>query len=320
MSFENAYRLEIDFPVVALWRFILGLSVIFLFSIAIFSQTQISQPDENTLIVESAPEQDIFAFGKTVIVKQSAKGVLAFGGDVIVEGEVSGEVATIGGSVYQKENAFIGGDVFVIGGKYEPENKDPKRNDGKETVVYAGYEEEIRNLSQNPTQIFSPTFSWGFIIQRIFSLLFWFGVSFLLTLITPGAISRAVARFRLSTLKILAIGGFAFLVVTLTVMVGFGVLPSFASGVLSLAAFVLLMLSYVFGRVAMQASVGKWLVKKFSSDKKTSETTALFAGALVWTLLLSIPYVWTLALFVLFTASLGLVLTARSTKETWTSA
>lgn len=319
MVFANVYKLETDFPQIAFGRFFFGLLAILIFSISIFAQTQLSQPDENTLIVENAPKQEIFAFGKTVIVKQKAKGILSFGGDVIVEGEVTGEVATIGGSIIQKKDAKIGGDVFVIGGKYEPEIKNPLRTEGKETVVYAGYEEEIRNLSQNPTQIFSPTLSWGFFLQRIFSLLFWFGISFLLTLITPGAISRAVARFQLSTLKIFGIGASAFIVITLGVMVGFGVLPSFASGILSLIAFMLLMLSYVFGRVAMQASIGKWLLKKFSSNKKPSETIALFIGAFFWTFLLSIPYLWTLALFALFTASLGIVLTARSNKDGWES-
>jgi hypothetical protein len=317
VAFENVYKLEINYSLIAFWRFFLGLSAIFLLSLTILGQTQLSQPDDNTIIVENAPEQDIFAFGKTVIVKQKVKGVLSFGGDVIIEGEVTGEVATIGGSIIQKKDAFIGGDVFVIGGKYEPELKTPRRNIGKETVIYAGYEEEIRSLSQNPSEIFSPTLTWSFVVQRLFSLLFWFGISFILILITPGAIGRAVARFQLSSLKILGIGAFAFVVITLGVMVGFGVLPSFASGILSLIAFIMLMLSYVFGRVALQASFGKWVLRKISNKQNQSETFALFLGALIWTLLLSIPYIWTLALFTLFTASLGLVLTSRSTKEKW---
>jgi cytoskeletal protein CcmA (bactofilin family) len=75
------------------------------------------------LIIEDAPEMEVFAFGKTVIVKKQAKGVLAFGGDVIVEGRVEGDVAAIGGSVTQKENAFIGGDVIIFGGTYRPKAK-----------------------------------------------------------------------------------------------------------------------------------------------------------------------------------------------------
>ena len=44
-------------------------------------------------------------------------------------------------------------------------------------------------------------------------------------------------------------------------------------------------------------------------------TVALLIGAFVWTLLLSIPYLWMFALIALIAASLGLVLTARSTND-----
>ena len=62
----------------------------------------------------------------------------------------------------------------------------------------------------------------------------------------------------------------------------------------------------------MQAVAGKWIQKIIFSDKKQSETIALFFGAFVWTLLLSLPYIWTFALVVLLMASFGLVLTARN--------
>ncbi len=317
MISQNVYIPKISFPQIAVRRLVFGLAAIFFLSLTVFAQTQISQPDKQTVIIENSPEQDIFAFGKTVIIRQKAKGVLVFGGDVIIEGEVTGEVATIGGSVIQKKDAVIGGDVFVIGGSYKPELKKPLRNDAKETVIYAGYEEEIRDLTLNPTQIFAPQFTIGFAIQRLFSLLFWFAISLIVTLITPGAVSRAVVRFQISTLKIFGIGATAFIVITLGVMVGFGFLPGFAGGIFSLIAFILLMLSYLFGRVAMQASFGKLILKKLSPEKKQSETIALFIGAVFFTILLSIPYLWTFALFALFTGSLGLIITARSTKNNW---
>jgi RsiW-degrading membrane proteinase PrsW (M82 family) len=78
-------------------------------------------------------------------------------------------------------------------------------------------------------------------------------------------------------------------------------------------AFALLLLSFIFGRVALQVSVGKQIQKRFLPENKHSETLALLIGAFVWTALLSIPYLWTFALIVLTAASLGLVLTARST-------
>jgi hypothetical protein len=62
----------------------------------------------------------------------------------------------------------------------------------------------------------------------------------------------------------------------------------------------------------MQAVAGKWIQKIIFADKKQSETIALFCGAFIWTLLLSLPYIWTFALVVLLMASFGLVLTART--------
>ena len=319
MVLQNALKLRTVLPQIAYGRLLWGVLAIFLLSLSIYAQTQISEPDENTLIIENAPQQEIFAFGKTVIVKQNVKGVLAFGGNIIVEGKIDGDAAVIGGSIIQKKNAYIGGDVIIFGGKYEPESDKPLRGVETETVMYAGYEEELKNLTQNPSQIFSPAWSWQFLIQRILSLLFWFGIAFAISFITPGAISRAAARSKLSTLKIFGIGSLAFLVVNLSVILSIAFLPGFLSFIVSLMAFVIIMLAYVFGRVAMQASIGKWLLKRITADTKPSETNALLIGTLFWTILLSIPYIWIITLFTLFAASLGLVLTARSTKN-WESA
>jgi len=93
-------------------------------------------------------------------------------------------------------------------------------------------------------------------------------------------------------------------------------LPDYLSVSLWLMAFVLLMLAYVFGRVALQLSVGKLLQKSLLPAGNRSETLAILLGVLFWTLLLSLPYIWTLAIISLFIAGLGLVLTAR-TPTSW---
>jgi D-alanyl-lipoteichoic acid acyltransferase DltB (MBOAT superfamily) len=89
-------------------------------------------------------------------------------------------------------------------------------------------------------------------------------------------------------------------------------LPNFLSAVIGLIAFLALLLAYVFGRVALQVSAGKFLLKQFRGDSKHSESIALFIGAFFWTALLSVPYVWIFALLILFVASLGIVMTSRS--------
>lgn len=280
---------------------------------AVYAQASIKlTPDNNTLIVEDAGESDVYAFGKNVVVKQNAKGVLAFGGDVTVEGRVEGDVATIGGSIIQKETAFIGGDVITFGGFYRPENSNPLRGEGKETIIISGYEEEIRQLAQNPSQLFAPSFTLSFLAQRVLLLLVWFVISLALTTIAPGAVSRAVARFQLSALKVFAMGFAALILTVIGVMVSLSFLPNYIYAIVILTAIALLLVSFVFGRVALQVSIGKRLQKQFLPENKHSETLALLIGTFVWTALLSIPYLWTFALLSLVAASLGLVLTARS--------
>ena len=291
-------------------------ALIFLLSATIFSFAQISVTTPNTFIVEDAPDQEIVSYGKTVIVRMRAKGVLAIGGDVIVEGQVSGDVGSIGGSVIQREGAYIGGDVLIIGGQYRPEGASPLREPGRETVMYAGYEDELRDLTQNPSSLLAPSFSVAFLAQRLLSVLFWFVVSLGLVTIAPGAVSRAVARFQLSTLKVVALGVAAFLVSTIGVIASLRVLPNYLGAIFGLMAFVLLMLAYVFGRVALNVAVGKLVQKYLPGQASSSEALAILFGVVAWTIVLSIPYLWTIALFVLFSAGVGLVLTARS-QRTW---
>lgn len=292
--------------------------MILLFQLVVFAQTPniVTSEDEKTLIIEGNSDMQVFSFGKNVIVKHAAKEVFVFGGDVTIEGKIEGDVGTIGGSVIQKENAFIGGDVIVLGGTYQPELQKPHRNPEKETVIIGVFEEELRNFAQNPSEVFSPTLTWGFLAQRILSILFWFAISFAFTTISPGAVSRAIARFQLSTLKILAIGVSGFVVTTIGIILSVGFLPGYLSGIISLMTIFLLILAYVFGRVALQVSLGKLLQKHLLPESKHSETLAILLGVIAWTVILSIPYIWTFALLLLFSASIGLVFTAR-TKNNW---
>ncbi len=305
----------LTFPAIsarALARAAVVFALFLIFQTTFYAQTQIAQPDEKTLVVDDAPEMEVYAIGKSVIVKGTAKGVLAFGGDVVIEGSVSGDVAAIGGSVIQKRDASVGGDVIVFGGSYKPESEAPLRTEGRETVVFGVFEDELREMAQNPSQIFSPAMSWSFLAQRLLSVLFWFIVTLGVATIAPGAVSRAIARIQLSTLKVIGIGFALFLLTSIGVISGFSFLPDYLSAALGLMAFVLLMLAYVFGRVALHVSFGKLLTKYIVPEGSRSETLAILAGVLVWTILMSIPYVWTFAVLALFSAGIGLVVTARN--------
>lgn len=301
-------KLQIPYKQIFL-GFVFILSAVF----TLYAQSELPKIDGDTIIVGNSPDQQIISFGKKVIIEKHAKEVFSFGGDIIVEGKVDGDVAAIGGNIIQKEGAFIGGDVIIFGGSYRAESQQPLRTEGKETVMIAMFEEELRNFGQNPALLLSPSLTWSFLAQRIVSVLFWFIISLALTTISPGAVSRAVARFQLSTLKVFAIGFFGFWVTIFGVIAGLNFLPDYLSTIIGLMALILLILGYVFGRVALQMSLGKILQKRFLPEKMQSETIALLIGVIIWSVFLSIPYLWVIALLTLFSASIGLVLTARTT-------
>ena len=292
-----------------------ALVLLLLLSVISFGQS-VAGSDEATVTIDSAPDMEVISFSKTVVVKKEAKGVLVFGGDVIVEGRVEGDVAAIGGSVIQREGSFIGGDVIVVGGKYAPDSNVPLRGENKETIIFAAYEDELRDLAQNPSQLFAPSLSLAFVAQRLLSVLFWFLVSLGFTTIAPGAVSRAVSRIQLSSAKVFAIGFFTFVGASVLLIAGFTVFPNYMNAVLAMMAFVVLILAYVFGRVALHVTFGKLMRKYFFSEHNRSEALTILFGVLLWTIFLSIPYIWTFALLAAFAAGIGLVLTAR-TSSAW---
>ena len=258
------------------------------------------------------PEMEVIAFSKTVIIRTRAKAVFVFGGDVIVEGRVDADVGVIGGNVIQKEGAYIGGDVIAVGGAYRPESATPLRAEGKETVVFGIFEDELRQLGQDPTQILSPSFTPAFFAQRVLAVLFWFLITLAFSTIAPGAVSRAIARTQLSSLKVAGLGLGGLIAAVFAVIAAASVLPEHLSAVVWVMTFLLLILAYVFGRVALQILVGKSIQKLLFPNRKHPESLAMLYGVMVWTALLSLPYVWTFVLLTLFAVGVGLVLTARS--------
>ena len=282
-------------------------------SAAAFAAASITtSPDGEDLEVHDSPEMQVIAVAKNVVVKKSAKDVFVFGGDVLIEGSISGDVAVIGGTITQKEGAFIGGDVIVIGGAYKPESQQPLRTAGKETIIFGILEDELRELGRNPGSILSPSITPAFFAQRILSALFWFVVTLGFATIAPGAVSRAIARTKLSPAKVVGLGLAGMIVALIVVSGASGYLPEYLGVIVWLMTVGLLLLAYLFGRITLQLSIGKYLQKRFLPNFRQNEPIAILIGVTVWTVLLSLPYLWMLAVLALFASGVGLVLTARS--------
>src|SRR2546423_10251897 len=140
----------------AIWKLFIATAAVFILVAAAYAQpTPAEHPgDPQARVIDGVSKTTVFGMGQSIRITGTVKeGAIAFGGDVIVEGSVDGDVAAIGGSVVQRENARIGGDVIVLGGIYHHGKAAPDRDPKSVTIMYAGYEGQLRHVmraSVNP--------------------------------------------------------------------------------------------------------------------------------------------------------------------------
>ena len=301
-------------PAVSL-KFVAALFALLVTALAIHAQTQTTvspTPQLEELVIEGVNEGDVIAFNKSVVVRGTVKkGVLALGGNVVLSGRVDGDVGAIGGNVTRHAGSSVGGDIIVFGGAYQAENPSPEERAGHTTLVFAGYEQELRELMLNPVSFLRPHWSPAYFGQRLLAILFWFIASLLLTAVAPGGVSRAIERLRLTSPRVALIGLLGAVVVFFGVGLCLHYLPAAVGAILGAMMLVLLLMAYVFGRVALHAATGRWLQRTLFPNGQRSESFALLFGVIFWALALSLPFIWPLLVFGLLITSLGLALTAR---------
>ncbi len=279
--------------------------------VSIRAQVTTNPISDEPYVVDGVTDTMAYGIGRSLKITGTVKnGAIALGGDVIVQGTVEGDVASIGGSVIQLEGGQIGGDVIVIGGAYRPHNQLSGQGSNRK-IVYAGYEQELRGIFRNPTELIAPQWSAGYVGFRILAVLFWFVVSLVLTTIIPTTISEGVTRLQLTTLRVAVIGFLGAAIIGIGVPFSLHNLPRALSAIIGLMAFFLIIGASVFGRVIIYAATGRWLQRKLLPVGKNSESVGLLLGTSVWTALSSLPYIWPFVVAVVIVTSLGLALTAR---------
>lgn len=285
--------------------------VLFLVGAAHAQAAPEARPTDSPTVVEGVSDTTAYSLGRSLRINGIVKGAIALGGDVIVQGVVEGDVAAIGGSVIQLEGSRIDGDVMVVGGTYHRSNGASGRNPASTTVMYAGYEQELRNMMRDPSGLLRPNWSASYIGLRLVAILFWFIVSLALTAATPGTISRGITRLQLTLGRVAIIGFIAAVVIGAGVPFSLRYLPFTLAVLVGLMALLLILIAGLFGRVIIYAATGRWLQRKFSRVGKNSESVALLLGTTFWIVLSSLPYIWPIVVAVVLVTSLGLALTAR---------
>jgi hypothetical protein len=271
-----------------------------------------AESEEKVVLVNGVTNSTVFGMGKSLRITGTVKqGAMSFGGDVIVEGAVEGDVAAIGGSVIQRENSRIGGDVIVLGGTFRSEGeKPPNRNPAAMTMVFAGYQQELGDLMRSPSSLLKPHWSPGYFGMRLLVILFWFIICLAFTAAMPGTISRGVARLQLTSLRVAFIGLIGVVIMGAEIPICL-FLPQTISVLVGLLTLVLIVVAGLFGRVMLYAATGRWLQRKYVPIGKSSEAVALLLGTAFWVILASLPYAWPFVVAVIWVLSLGLALTAR---------
>src|SRR5881227_4136976 len=267
--------------------------------------------DPDARVIEGVSNTTVFGLGQSIRITGTVKeGAIAFGGDVIVEGSVDGDVAAIGGSVIQREGSRIGGDVIVLGGIYHHGKAAPGRDPQSVTIMYAGYENELRHVMREPFSLLHPRLTPAFLGMRLLAVLFWLIISLAFTAVMPNTVSRAVARLQLTSLRVALIGLLGSIAITIGVVACLLVFPEIVGAVISILALLLVLVATLFGRVVIFVATGRWLQRRFL-PRVRSESIMLLLGVTFWVALASLPYIWPIIIAGLLVVSLGLALTAR---------
>lgn len=280
--------------------------------VAIQAQVATSSTADDPYLVEGVSDTMAYGLGRSIRITGTVKnGAIALGGDVIVQGTVEGDVAAIGGSVIQLEGSRIGGDVIVIGGGYRHDSVVPNRNASSATIMFAGYEQELRHMMRNPTEMVAPQWSAKYVGFRILAVLFWFVVSLVLTAAMPETISQGVTRLQLTNVRVAIIGFVGAAIIGAGITFSLHYLPTTLSALVSVIAFLFILLVWLFGRVVISAATGRWLQCKFLPIGRNSESVALLLGTSFWIALSSLPYIWPFVVAVMIVIGIGLALTVR---------
>ncbi|MFN2492844.1 MAG: hypothetical protein ABR501_08180 [Pyrinomonadaceae bacterium] len=290
---------------------VLLISILFMLGV-IHGQVAYEQPHgDSPYVIQGSSDTMAYGLGRSVRINGTVKnGAISLGGDVIVQGTVEGDVAAIGGSVIQLAGSRIGGDVMVVGGSYRHLDQIPNRDAASKTIMYAGYEQELRNMMRNPKDLLAPRWSATYLGLRLLAVLFWFIVSLAITAALPGAIGRGIARLQLTLGRVAVIGFVGALVIGAGVPFSLHYLPYMISVVVGLMALLLIFIAALFGRVIIYAATGRWLQRKYLKLGQNSESVALLLGTIFWITLSSLPYVWPIVVAAVLVTSLGLALTA----------
>jgi hypothetical protein len=287
------------------------LAILLIFASPAKAQTVEPKPSPKSLVIQ--PDEvaaDVIVHGQDVIVLGRVTGVvLVLGGDATIAGRVEGDAAIIGGSLVQRDGGFIGGNVVVMGGRYEPGVGPSLRRPEATTVVIAEYGDDLRELFQRPWRsLLIPRLTAFYLGQRLLSLLFYFLLALLLLAIVPTQLMRAIDALKTRYLSISLIGLVGLLLTGWLMMLAVQKLPLVLATSILLFVIVIMLGMYLFGSLVVHLLVGRWVQHWLSRGRDRSNINALLYALALLAIVFSVPVIGILVWIGMAILSFGITL------------
>lgn len=290
------------------------LTFILLFTISGFLPLESQQcftVTQDIYVAEDEVQDNVISFGGKVVIDGKVRdSVITFGGEVIITGEVGESVVGFGSDITLKPTAYIGGDVFSMGGTFEKEIGCTIDGD---TVYFKGIEDLTDFLGEGFTGALIPLI----IFFKLMSVFITFLLALLITALFPRQIVSASSQIKKSFWPV-AGTGFVSIIVYVSLVI-FATLLSFVLiGIPLLIALIIIgFVIKLFGRVILFYFFGESLIRAFGKDKVSP-----FAGVILGFVLVSfvsfIPFLGGLFTFCLSILGWGVVIRTKfGTTENW---
>ncbi len=272
--------------------------------------------DSYTLEVGQVQDGDLIVLGGNVNLLEGSTvqgSILVMGGSVSAAGEVTGDVAILGGNAELLDTSHIHGDVSSVGGNL-------KRSSGAQVdgQVVRGQGLDVPfNFRLGPSIIKPSIPNWSLRLSPVFNLL-WFGFR---TLMLAALAVLVVIFWPEPTLRVgraavgqpFAAGGLGLLTQIIGIPALILLLLTILFSPLSFLGLLLLLVSALFGWVALGLEVGRRLGLAFNWDMHPAAEAGI--GGFLMTLVIGgvglIPCIGWVAPFVVVCIGLGAVLLTR---------
>jgi len=244
------------------------------------------------LIFMAAPvdAQNIVRIGRDIHIfeGQQVGSVTVVGGQITVSGLVENNVVAIGGSVVLTGEAVVRGNVVSLGGVVV-------RGNGAQIFGNISEVNSANFLAAVSSAFYDESEAWSWLTDIIYFC--FFALLFILSLITgllfPRPLNTIISSITYNKAKSFFWGFLSVMMIAPFFML---LVLSFVGIPLIPLAFSLIMLVFVFGFIAANALLGRFILKKTFRHYQPSLTREIILGFMVWWVLGWVPFYTGLAL------------------------